>query len=178
MSKLSDAELVKLQLHKNDWFVRHARRVLQERAAAGKLEKETPDALRVILTDNTDVSRRLRALWALEATGRLLQADANALIASNDVALRAWGFRCALTYTGERDVGEAFTPGEALGREASEYVLLQVTAALSQRAGRHTGYAPILAAKLSAKSDPQLALAVWYRVADELTRARPRHTRC
>ncbi len=35
VSKLSDAELLKLQEHKNDWFVRHARRVLQERAVAG-----------------------------------------------------------------------------------------------------------------------------------------------
>jgi putative membrane-bound dehydrogenase-like protein len=35
VSKLGDAELVKLQAHKNDWHVRHARRVLQERTAAG-----------------------------------------------------------------------------------------------------------------------------------------------
>src|SRR5205085_4719403 len=41
LAKLSDAELVKLHLHKNDWHVRHARRLLQERAAAGKLAKET-----------------------------------------------------------------------------------------------------------------------------------------
>ena len=33
---LDDASLVKLQLHKNDWHVRHARRLLQERAAAGR----------------------------------------------------------------------------------------------------------------------------------------------
>ena len=31
LSKLSDAELVKLQAHDNDYFVRHARRILQER---------------------------------------------------------------------------------------------------------------------------------------------------
>ena len=37
LAKLSDAELVQLQLHKNDWFVRKARRLLQERAAAGRL---------------------------------------------------------------------------------------------------------------------------------------------
>src|SRR3954464_11056928 len=32
-----DGELVRLQLHRNDWWVRHARRLLQERAAAGPL---------------------------------------------------------------------------------------------------------------------------------------------
>ncbi len=35
LTKLSDAELVNLQLHKNDWYVRHTRRILQERTAAG-----------------------------------------------------------------------------------------------------------------------------------------------
>jgi putative membrane-bound dehydrogenase-like protein len=35
LAKLGDEELVRLQLHKNDWYVRTARRLLQERAAAG-----------------------------------------------------------------------------------------------------------------------------------------------
>jgi hypothetical protein len=36
LKEKSDAELVELQLHKNDWYVRHARRILAERAAAGQ----------------------------------------------------------------------------------------------------------------------------------------------
>ena len=32
LTKLTDEELVELQLHRNDWHVRHARRMLQERA--------------------------------------------------------------------------------------------------------------------------------------------------
>ena len=39
-AKLSDDELVKLQLHANDWYVRHARRLLQERAAKTRLERD------------------------------------------------------------------------------------------------------------------------------------------
>ena len=35
LAKSSDEELAQLQLHKNDWYVRTARRLLQERAAAG-----------------------------------------------------------------------------------------------------------------------------------------------
>ncbi len=31
LAELSNEELVKLQLHQNDWYVRHARRLLQER---------------------------------------------------------------------------------------------------------------------------------------------------
>ncbi len=37
--KLSDDELAELALDKNDWYVRHARRILQERAAAGQARR-------------------------------------------------------------------------------------------------------------------------------------------
>jgi putative membrane-bound dehydrogenase-like protein len=69
LAALSDAELVKHQLHANDWFVRHSRRLLQERAVAGKLDAGTAPALERILRENRDVTRRLRALWALHAIG-------------------------------------------------------------------------------------------------------------
>ena len=38
LAKKSDKELVELLLHKNDWYVRHAQRLLQERAANKKLD--------------------------------------------------------------------------------------------------------------------------------------------
>ncbi len=71
LSKLSDAELVKLQLSKNDWNVRTARRVLQERQALGKLTPDANKSLVDILQNNPDESRKLRALWALNCTGGL-----------------------------------------------------------------------------------------------------------
>ena len=43
LKKLSDDELVELQLDKNDWYVRHARRILQERGAeAGRARRRWP----------------------------------------------------------------------------------------------------------------------------------------
>jgi putative membrane-bound dehydrogenase-like protein len=71
LKKFSDAELVKLQLHTNDWFVRHARRILEERAAAGTLARDTHAALEKIVRENPDVTRKLRGLWALHVTGGL-----------------------------------------------------------------------------------------------------------
>src|SRR6185295_6257521 len=90
LARLSDAELVKLQLHKNDWFVRHARRILQERAAAGKLARSTPGALRAILDKNPDVTRKLRALWALHAIGDFSEANAMKLLKHDSEHLRWW----------------------------------------------------------------------------------------
>lgn len=90
VSKLSDAELVKAQLSKNEWLVRKARRVLQERAAAGKLEKETPDALRTIGKNHKDVPHRLRALWALHAIGGLTQSSLIDMLGDGEDHVRVW----------------------------------------------------------------------------------------
>src|SRR5207247_747114 len=70
MAKLTDTDLVRAQLDKNDWHVRHARRLLQERSAAGKLSGEVPVQLRKLLDGEKDVTRQLRALWALHAIGK------------------------------------------------------------------------------------------------------------
>jgi hypothetical protein len=69
LQKVSDAELVKLLAHKNEWFVRHARRVLQERAAAGRLSSGAQRDLLRMLQKSKEVPQQLRALWALHATG-------------------------------------------------------------------------------------------------------------
>ncbi len=101
VSKLSDAELVKLQLHKNDWQVRHSRRVLQERAAGGTMKASTPKELKLLFTDEKDQLRRLRALWALNAVGAFpkdklvmsLLYESNANEADVPPVLQAWAWR-------------------------------------------------------------------------------------
>ncbi|HMJ89304.1 MAG TPA: hypothetical protein VK530_05785, partial [Candidatus Acidoferrum sp.] len=69
LQKLNDSELVNMQLHTNEWFVRHSRRILQERAGSGRMEGGTPLALQRMVRENKDTTRRLRALWSLHAIG-------------------------------------------------------------------------------------------------------------
>src|SRR6185295_4667552 len=64
LAKLDDSQLVVLQLHENDWFVRHARRLLQERHAKGKVSDSARQKLREILQSDPSIPHRLRALWA------------------------------------------------------------------------------------------------------------------
>lgn len=71
VAQLSNRELVQLQLHRNDWFVRHARRVLQERSAAGHEMRDVHSQLRLMFAAEPEVPRKLRALWALHVTGGL-----------------------------------------------------------------------------------------------------------
>jgi hypothetical protein len=55
VAKLSDSELVNQLDHKSEWYRRHAQRVLQERAVAGKLEKSTVASLRKLHAAEKDV---------------------------------------------------------------------------------------------------------------------------
>lgn len=71
LARLDDAELVKLQFHRNDWFVQHARRLLQERAAAGRDLSAARRALLTMYAGEKDVPRQLRALWALKVIDAL-----------------------------------------------------------------------------------------------------------
>jgi putative membrane-bound dehydrogenase-like protein len=89
LQKKSDDELVQLQLHKNDWYVRQARRILQERGPNPNVHQ----ALLKILNENPDVTRKLRALWALGATDGLTE---NILLAQLNHAseyVRAWAIQ-------------------------------------------------------------------------------------
>src|SRR5262245_35538486 len=71
LARKSDAELVELQLHKNDWYVRTARRLLMERVAAKKLNPKVREKLEKLAFKHADITRRLRGLWALHVTGGL-----------------------------------------------------------------------------------------------------------
>jgi len=89
MAKMSDAELVRCQLSRNEWFVRHARRVLQERGANPVVES----ALREILKTNPDATRKLRAIWALWAVAGLSEGDLLGLLDDNEPYVRGWGIQ-------------------------------------------------------------------------------------
>src|SRR5690606_5372428 len=86
LSKLSDMQLVDLQLNRNDWYVRHARLLLQERGPNKKVHK----ALKKILQDNPDVTRKLRALWALHVTNGLSEKELIPLLSHESEYIRSW----------------------------------------------------------------------------------------
>ena len=93
LSAESDLALARYQLHKNDWYVRTARRLLQERATAGKDLSEANKILRDVMVNNPDVTRRLRALWALYAPGGLREGVLQGLLHDANEHVRAWAIR-------------------------------------------------------------------------------------
>lgn len=80
------AELAQYQLHPNDWFVRHARRLLQERGADAAIVAQLDDlALR-----HAEESRRLRGWWALHAVQALDDARLQRGLADASPFVRGW----------------------------------------------------------------------------------------
>ena len=121
LSKLDVAALVKLLAHPNDWFVRHARRLLQERGA-----KDAAPALEALLAE-----RPLQALWTLHAIGALTEERLLALTKHEDESVRAWAIRLALEpRRASTPLAERLT---AMAREeASSFVRLHLAAALQR----------------------------------------------
>jgi len=176
LSALDDAELARLQLHKNEWYVRTARRILQERAAAGKPMDQAYEVLRKILDDDPDVSRKLRALWALNAAGGLDELSLATLFRNESEDLRAWVVR--LIFDAEKPPS-AFTRNYLVHTESkapSSLVRLQLASGLRRLPlGDRWEIVERLVSCGKDASDPFIPPILWYGmeplVAADLPRA-------
>ena len=158
LSKLSDMELVNLQLHKNDWYVRHARLILQERGPNKKVHK----ALKKILNENSDVTRKLRALWALHVTKGLSQKDLLNLLAHENDYMRSWAIQLLAE---DRNLSAKALKrfAEMAHSDNSALVRLYLASAL-QRTEPEKRWAIVegLTQRSEDKDDHNLPLMLWY----------------
>ena len=150
LRKLPSAELVKLQLDRNDWFVRHARRILQERGP----DPAVHAALLDILKTNPDVTRKLRALWALYVTEGTFD-----VLSHENEHLRAWGVHL----------------GGTLKDDPSPVVRLAIASALQRMPlEERWDVAAALLAHAEDAEDHNLPLMIWYGVEPLVTLDTPR----
>ena len=91
LSQKTDLELVEYQLHPNEWYVRQSRVLLQERGGS----PEVHAALQEILDENPDVTRKLRAMWALHVTDGLTDDELVQLWDHEDEYIRSWAIQLA-----------------------------------------------------------------------------------
>jgi putative membrane-bound dehydrogenase-like protein len=158
LTKLTADALVDLQLHRNDWYVRHARRILQERGPDANVHTR----LKHILQDNPDVTRRLRALWALHVTGGLREQDKLELLNHANEYVRSWAIY--LLVEARQPSDEALRRFAKLARQdTSPLVRLYLASALQRTpvAKRWEILAGLIAHEEDA-GDPNLPLMVWY----------------
>jgi putative membrane-bound dehydrogenase-like protein len=164
LSALSDEELVRLQRHKNDWWVRHARRLLQERAYAGKLDKKVRLQLLKILDEEKDVPRKLRALWALHVIGLLGEKTLLGLLDSPHEAIRRWAVRLMVE---DKHVSDEVAKrlAELACADKAASVRLSLASALQRlpHSQRWT-IAAALAAHTEDANDANVPLMLWYGI--------------
>lgn len=93
----TDLELVQLQLHDNDWYVRRARTILHERASKNQLDKTSVyPALFNILKNTPTIEKKLRAFWSLHVIGALKENNSSALVKTlqhKEEMIRAWSIQ-------------------------------------------------------------------------------------
>jgi putative membrane-bound dehydrogenase-like protein len=100
LGAMSDSELVGFHTHRNEWHVRTARKILQERAANGKLSVPALAPLRAMASD-ADAVTALRGLWTLHVTGVLDDAGLNQALAHGDDRVRAWAVQLGTETAGK-----------------------------------------------------------------------------
>jgi putative membrane-bound dehydrogenase-like protein len=158
LAKASDAELVQYQLNENDWYVRHARRLLAERGP----KPEVQAALVKMLRENPDETRKLRALWALHGVQGLTESLALEMLKSPQEYVRAWTIQ--LSCEDGKPSAALLAEYARLAKEDPSPVVRLYVASAAQRIEIAQRW-PILEALASHEGDAKdqnLPLMVWY----------------
>jgi putative membrane-bound dehydrogenase-like protein len=158
LRKLPDGDLVEMQLNANDWYVRHARRLLQERGGSPAVH----EGLEKIAFGHADETRRLRGLWALHVAGGLTPARVEKGLTDAAPHVRAWTIQLGL------ESGKA-SPGlldklAAMAREDASPVVRLYLASCLQRLplGQRWDVLKGLASHGEDATDQNLPLMYWY----------------
>lgn len=158
LSKASDMELVNYQLNKNEWYVRQARVILQERGPNKKVHK----ALKEMLANNPDPTRKLRALWTLHVTKGLTEKELTDLLANDNEYVRSWAIQ--LLTESKKVSPETLKQFVALAQnDKSSLVRLYLTSAMLRlEPAQRWDVVEALSQKAEDKDDHNLPLMVWY----------------
>ena len=158
LAKATDAELVQMQLHANDWYVRHARRLLAERGP----NESVRSGLTMIVLDHPDETRRLRALWALHGVGGVGEKLALSALRDRSEYVRAWTIQLTCE-DGTPTAAELAEFAKMARGDASPVVRLYLASAAQRIAiAQRWPILEGLAAHAEDAQDHNLPLMLWY----------------
>ncbi len=190
LEQKTDEELAQLAAHPNEWYVRHARRALAERAKDRPLAASAVQFLRNLLNADQRPVRMLvpsygkavapetmalRALWALHVTGNLPEEAALKLLGNPQEYLRAWTIQ--LLAEGRQVPPAALTEFARLARTDPSPVVRLYLAAAMQRVPVAQRWDTVagLQARGEDAADHNLPLMNWYAAeplaAEDMNRA-------
>jgi putative membrane-bound dehydrogenase-like protein len=171
----SDAGLVALFDRKNEWYGRMARRLLQERAAMGRLQAGTVDRLAGMAADGKlSGAQRLRALWALHGVGGLTPVRALAALSDADLQVRGWAVQLAAE--SGRVEARVLARMREMARTETSPVVRRRMASAAQRLGKEAGLDLLvsLSRQVADVEDRHLPMLVWHGLARWMDDARVR----
>jgi len=158
LRKKTDKELVAYQLDENEFYVVHSRRLLQERGGNAEVHAD----LWKIFHENPDVTRKLRALWALHVTGGINEKQAEELLDHADEYVRSWAIQL-IAETKKVPTGAQRRFESMAKRDTSALVRLYLTSALQRMAlNQRWEIVKNLAAHEEDAADQNIPLMVWY----------------
>ncbi len=169
LSKLNNDELAALHSHRNEWQVRMARKVLQERSAtpsSGVAGVPLNERLET-LAQSTDVAQQLRALWTLHAVGALKPEHLAKLLSAtgpNSEHLRVWALKLDAE---DRQLSAAVAAGAEVlaAKDSSPIVRLAIASALQRtNSANKAKIAASLLAHAEDADDHNLPIMYWYAV--------------
>jgi len=164
LKKLDSIELAELQLHSNERLARHARRILQERAEYGKDLRKAKQRLEQILSENPNVTRKLRALWCLHSVGELDGSRLIALLRHKEEHIRVWAIQLLVEFGAPNsETIDLFTSIAKV--EKSALVRLYLASALRKLPlEKRWPLANALGKREDLNEDPVFPLMLWYGI--------------
>src|SRR5690606_1516327 len=158
LSKASNKDLVNHHLSQNEWYVRTARLVLQERGPTKKVHKQ----LKQILEENPDVTKKLAALWTLHATQGIDEEELLKLTHHDSEYIRSWAIQLMAEDKELADLTLARLTEMALNDD-SALVRLYLASAMQRIAPeKRWDVLEALLLREEDKEDHNLPLMLWY----------------
>ncbi len=162
LAKLSDAELVSQVMHKNQWIARHARRLLQERVAGGKMIDAAP--ARKLLAEAKSGIDALAALWTLHAIGSADESLLLNVMSSSYDVVRGWAIQLELE-DHAASTNMLSNLAKLAADDPSAWVRMQLAAGLQRlELADRWPIATALARHAEDAGDTNLMLMLWYGI--------------
>ncbi|HUF63702.1 MAG TPA: PVC-type heme-binding CxxCH protein [Verrucomicrobiales bacterium] len=158
----TDLELAESASARNGWEARTARRLLQERAAEGRLGEEAVRRLKKGVQEGNEAAATLSALWALHGAEKADRRMLEVLLEHREEYVRAWAIQLLLERPGSRE-RELPARLAALSEDPSPVVRLYLASALQRLpVEERWDLAARLAGRGEDASDHNLPQMIWY----------------
>jgi putative membrane-bound dehydrogenase-like protein len=159
----SDVSLTEYCTANNEWYYRHARRLLQERAAVRTIDPTAIEKLSKLTLSHAEANVRLRAMWMRFVIGEIPTDELMKLAKDENPYVRSWVLKLGFEQSSKDAVRE--TLWRSLVRDPSPVVRLALASVLQQIAveNRWT-YLETLPLKSEDANDHNLPLLWWYAI--------------